>query len=239
MTKEEILRNDLDIVIAEIDEYKAKIEELKKDKDKIKDELYKLIESKSTLVEYGDIEELDPIKYILDITNDDDEIELRDIANILGMSLSTFRSKIDKTKVSKYDRYDRHGTKLVRTTVKYIKEFLGNNKSNEKMIECIKYILKFHYDASIPIAIDFPIKDLASPLGEYVKFKNLTLGELVTKGLGRGLFIKPQLTSIQRLLFAYNIGYRLQWYRSRYIGTTYTVDAEPVNLQFRIYHKEK
>ena len=239
MTKEEVLRGKLAGIIAEINEYKSNIDALKADKDMIIDKLNKLIDSQSTVIDYNDIDNIDPLEYILSKAKDDDEIELRHLADILGMSLSTLRSKIDKTQIKRYDRYDRHGTKLVRITIKYLKEFLGDSKSDKDMIECIKYVLQYHHDNSKPLVVDMPLKDLEIPLRWYTKFKKMTISELVAKGLGRGFFIKPQLSSIQRLIFAYNIGYRLQWYRSRFIGTTYTVEEEPIRFAFRIYHKEK
>lgn len=239
MNKEEILRKNLETLTSKINEHKAIIDGLREDKNKIKEELYKIIESKSTIIDYNDIENVDPIEYLLANTKDDDEIELKDMAYIFGMSLSTLRSKIDKTQITRYDKFDRHGTKLVRTTIKYLKEFLGNSKPNEKMIECIKYILKYHHENRKPISVDVPIKDLEIPLEEYATFRKLTITELVTRGLGRGFFVKPQLNSIQRLLFAYSIGYKLQWLRSRFMRFSYTVVKEPIRFTFRIYHKEK
>ncbi len=239
MSKEDILRKNLETITSKINEHKAIIDGLKEDKEKIKEELFKIVESQSTLIDYNDIENIDPLEYLLNIAKDDDEIELKDIAQILGMSLSSFRNKMDKTQISKYERFDKHSTKLIRTSIKYVKEFIGGGKSNEKMVECIKYILKYHHDNYKPIAVDVPIKELDIPLDEYTAFKKLTITDLATRGLGRGLFIKPQLNSVQRLLFAYNIGYRLQWLRSRFSGTLYTVEKEPIRFAFRIYHKEK
>lgn len=239
MTREESLRKSLDTIVEKIREYNEKIDDLKADRDIFINELNNLIESNSTLIDYSEIDAIDPVKYVIDQVGDDDEVEVRDLADMLGMSLSTLRSRIDKSKIRKYDRYDTHGTKLVRLPGIYIKEFLGNTKSNESMIECIKYILKYHRDSRMPITLDAPLKTLDIPLGVYEKFGKYNLGDLVTRGLGRDFFIRPKHNTIQRLLFAYKIGYRLQWLRSRYNGVFFTVIDEPTNFKVRIYHKEK
>lgn len=237
MTKEETLRKNLEDIISKINEHKAQIYALKMEKKKLRNELSEIVESNSTVINYRDIENADSIEYIFNNCKDDDEIELRDVAFILGMNISTLRSRIDRSRVISYNRFDSHNKKAVRLSVEYIKEFISDNRINKEKLECIKYILKYHNENFRDIYVNVPLRELTIPLGEFSKFKKLTFAELVATGLGRGLFVKPQLQTIQRLLFAYNIEYRLNWTRSSYTSVAYRVVKEPVRYTFRVYHK--
>ena len=238
MSREETLRKNLDDIILKINEHKAMIDILKMEKKRLRNELSELIDSKSTIISYSDIEDGDMVEYIFNNCNDEDEIEIKDVAFILGMNLSTLRSRIDRSQVITYNRFDSHNKKAVRLNIKYIKEFIGDNKLNKEKLECAKYILQYQNENIREMFVNVPIRELTIPLGEFDKFKRLTFADLVATGLGRGLFVKPQLQSIQRLLFAYNIGYRLNWIRSSYVSTAYRVAKEQIGYKFRVYHKE-
>lgn len=239
--KEIKLREELDSIDESMTLKRREIESLKVKKEELREELYKYIRNNVKIVPYCSFEEEDPAITLLNMLNDKDEMELDDIAYILGITVSTLKARIDSTKIKKYRRYDSRGTIMSRLEVGYIKSILDMKKSNPKMRECLKYILEFHNTANIPLSISTPLKDMASPIGEYIKYKNMSVCDLIAQGFGRGLITFPQYNTVVRMLESYNFGYRLVWMRSSYRNyTSYTVKKDDNGMSVKIYiNKEK
>ena len=239
--KETRLREELDSIDESISLKRKEIEELKRRKESVREELYKHVRSNVKIVPYGAFESEDPAIELLNMLNDKDEMELDDIAYILGIPVSTLKAKIDSTKIKKYSRYDSRNSIMSRLEVGYIKSILDMKKSDPKMRECLKYILEFHNKANIPLRISTPLIDLMSPIKEYIKYKNMTVCDLIAQGFGRGLITYPQYNTVVRILESYNFGYRLVWMRSSYRHyTSYTVKKDDNTMTVKIYiNKEK
>lgn len=239
--KEIKLREELDSIDESMTLKRKEIESLKVKKEELREELYKHIQNNVKIVPYCSFEEEDPAITLLNMLNDKDEMELDDIAYILGITVSTLKARIDSTKIKKYRRYDSRGTIMNRLEVGYIKSILDMKKSNPKMRECLRYILKFHNTANVPLSISTPLKDMASPIGEYLKYKNMSVCDLISQGFGRGLITFPQYNTVVRMLESYNIGYTIRWMRSSYRNyTSYTVKKDDNGMTVKIYiNKEK
>ena len=122
-----------------------------------------------------------------------------------------------------------------------IASILDMKKSDPKMRECLKYILEFHNTANVPLSISTPLKDMASPIKGYIKYKNMSVCDLISQGFGRGLITFPQYNTVVRMIESYNIGYTIRWMRSSYRNyTSYTVKKDDNGMTVKIYiNKEK
>lgn len=218
--KEIKLREELDSIDETMALKRREIEDLKKKKEKLKVELDDYMYTNMNTLIYNSLKSDDPAIELLNMANDKDELSLDDAAFILGITPNTLRARVDSDHIKKYRRYDAHNTIMSRLEVGYIKSLLDMKKSDPKIRECVKYILEFYNITGFPLSISTPLKELEAPIKQFRSYRDMTICDLIAKGFGRGLITYPQHNTVERMLYSYNIGYRLGWLRSSLRGRT-------------------
>ena len=99
--KEIKLREELDSIDESMSLKRKEIEALKVKKEELREELYKHIQNNVKIVPYCSLESEDPANELLNMLNNKDEMELDDIAYILGITRSTLKARVDSTKINK------------------------------------------------------------------------------------------------------------------------------------------
>lgn len=190
-TRERNVRKELDETKSKIEEKLRQIEKLKMKQGQLLKEL-DFVESisKKTII-FNCYNFTDPTSVFLSRLKDTDEVSLDVALFLLGIDYKLFKNKTTRGKVTtKYTRYSEPDNVQYRMTVATLKSLIKPVNANMKL--CLMSLLNFCYKYGLNLDRFTPIGELDVPGVDmyFSDLKDLTVSDLIIKGLGREGFFK-------------------------------------------------
>ena len=176
---------------AEVKEKLSLIEELKNKEDRLFKHLSYVERCSTYHVVFDCFDFIDPTSAFLNKLKNTDELSLDVALFILGVNYDLFKNRTTRAKSTvKYNRYIEPNNVEYRMTVAKMKSLI--KPVNPRMKICLIYLLTFCYKCGLNLDRFTPIGELGLPLVDthFSDFKDLTVSDLIIKGLGREGFFK-------------------------------------------------